>query len=77
MSKVFTCDICGKQEIGYPNNPFPYLNEGSCCMECNFGKVIPLRAMGITVPMHQLNSTYIKLQRERYTKERESEEESA
>lgn len=63
MSKIFTCDICGKQEIGYPNNPFPYLNEGSCCMKCNFEKVLPLRILGLSVSLYQ---------REQYIKEKET-----
>jgi len=29
------CVICGKSIIGYGNNPWPVLDDGRCCDECN------------------------------------------
>lgn len=29
------CCICGKDIIGYGNNPYPITDEGLCCDECN------------------------------------------
>lgn len=45
------CIICGKQIVGYGNNPEPVRRwfDGSCCDECNREKVVPARlklAMG-------------------------------
>ena len=39
MSK---CAICGKEIVGYGNNPYPLAEEGQCCDECNV-KVIEAR----------------------------------
>ena len=39
------CCICGKKFEGYGNNPTPVKEDGVCCDECNFGKVIPARLM--------------------------------
>ena len=30
-----TCCICGKEFIGYGNNPWPLKEEGRCCNDCN------------------------------------------
>lgn len=30
-----TCCICGKEFIGWGNNPYPIKNEGVCCDDCN------------------------------------------
>ena len=38
-----TCCICGKEFIGYGNNPSPVKEEGRCCDECNANVVIPTR----------------------------------
>ncbi|MGM9543570.1 MAG: hypothetical protein ACI3T9_01170 [Romboutsia timonensis] len=38
-----TCCICGKEFIGYGNNPDPVKKEGRCCDDCNSTKVIPAR----------------------------------
>ena len=37
------CCICGKQFIGYGNNPSPYKERGECCNECDKDYVLPLR----------------------------------
>mgnify|MGYP003313527554 CR=1 FL=1 len=29
------CCICGKEFVGWGNNPYPLKNEGRCCDECN------------------------------------------
>lgn len=42
---LLTCCLCGKEFIGWGNNPYP-LAEGEddrCCDECNYTKVIPAR----------------------------------
>jgi hypothetical protein len=36
------CCICGSEINGYGNNPYPFKGD-SCCNECNFNYVIPLR----------------------------------
>lgn len=38
-----TCCICGKKFGGYGNNPWPVKQDGECCDDCNFTKVIPAR----------------------------------
>ena len=38
-----TCCICGKELVGYGNNPSPVKEEGQCCNVCNIDKVIPAR----------------------------------
>lgn len=38
-----TCCICGKEFIGYGNNPDPVEKSGRCCDECNATVVIPER----------------------------------
>lgn len=37
------CCICGKKFHGHGNNPRPVKEEGQCCNECNYTKVIPAR----------------------------------
>ena len=37
------CCICGKEFIGYGNNPSPVKEQGKCCNECNDKYVIPKR----------------------------------
>lgn len=37
------CCICNELYIGYGNNPWPVKDEGECCDNCNFEKVIPAR----------------------------------
>lgn len=37
------CCICGKEIMGYGNNPIPYKSEGRCCDDCNIIYVIPCR----------------------------------
>jgi len=36
------CVICGKQIIGYGNNPWPLADSGHCCDNCN-SKVVTAR----------------------------------
>lgn len=33
------CCICGKEIVGYGNNPYP-IKEGRCCDECNLIVVV-------------------------------------
>ena len=40
MSK---CCICGKEIIGFGNNPWPIKDSGCCCDECNSTVVIQAR----------------------------------
>ena len=37
------CAFCGKEIIGYGNNPAPLTNKGEVCDECNLKYVIPAR----------------------------------
>ena len=37
------CAFCGKEIIGYGNNPSPFINKGEVCDECNSRYVIPAR----------------------------------
>ena len=37
------CAFCGKEIIGYGNNPLPFTNKGEVCDECNSRYVIPAR----------------------------------
>ena len=45
------CCICGKEYVGYGNNPWPVNNdpEARCCEECNFTVVIPERIKNLTM----------------------------
>lgn len=43
MEKKIKCCICGKEFIGWGNNPWPVKEEGICCDKCNWTKVIPAR----------------------------------
>ena len=38
-----TCCICGKDFIGFGNNPYPVKDKGTCCDQCNSEVVIPKR----------------------------------
>lgn len=37
------CCICGKEIIGFGNNPWPVKDSGYCCDECNSTVVIRAR----------------------------------
>lgn len=37
------CAFCGKEIVGYGNNPAPFTNKGEACDECNTKYVIPAR----------------------------------
>ena len=37
------CCICGKEFVGYGNNPYPVRESGVCCNECNYKTVLPVR----------------------------------
>lgn len=43
------CCICGKEFVGYGNNPWPYTDmyADTCCDECNEKYVIVARQLGI------------------------------
>ena len=47
MNEKHICCICGKEFIGWGNNPYPYTpkdgEENVCCDECNNTKVVPAR----------------------------------
>ncbi len=40
---TYICVICGKQTVGYGNNPAPVKNFGRCCDVCNATVVLPKR----------------------------------
>lgn len=44
-TKRHTCCLCGEQFIGWGNNPEPLVpfEDGRCCDDCNWLKVIPTR----------------------------------
>ena len=37
------CCICGKEIIGFGNNPWPVKDSGCCCDECNSRVVLQAR----------------------------------
>lgn len=37
------CCICGKEFKGWGNNPWPVKEDGECCDQCNWEKVVPAR----------------------------------
>ena len=41
------CCICGKDFIGYGNNPAPVKDKGRCCDDCNIHIVIPTRVQAM------------------------------
>ena len=43
------CAFCGKEIIGYGNNPAPFTNKGEVCDECNSRYVIPARLESASV----------------------------
>ena len=51
MSK---CCICGKEIIGFGNNPWPIKDSGCCCDECNSTVVIQARLSKRRSAEHEL-----------------------
>lgn len=49
--KMHICCICGKEYVGYGNNPWPVNNDpgARCCEECNFTVVTPERIKNLTM----------------------------
>ena len=45
MNEKHICCICGKEFIGWGNNPYPITDEEDevCCDECNYSEVLPAR----------------------------------
>lgn len=41
--KQKVCCICGKEFDGWGNNPWPIVEDGECCDECNMTRVVPAR----------------------------------
>lgn len=37
------CCICGEEFEGYGNNPWPVMEDGRCCDDCNHDYVVPAR----------------------------------
>jgi len=39
------CVLCGESFTEFGNNPWPLatLDDGQCCDECNYGRVLPAR----------------------------------
>ena len=37
------CCICGKEFVGWGNNPYPVKDDGECCDMCKFQEVLPAR----------------------------------
>ena len=44
-AKRIKCCICGKEFVGWGNNPYPVNNDpdARCCDDCNMNSVIPAR----------------------------------
>ena len=42
-SQTNKCCICGREFLGFGNNPAPYKENGRCCNRCNYDYVIPSR----------------------------------
>ena len=51
MSSIKCC-ICGKEFIGYGNDPWPVVDEGECCDTCNINIVLPAR-------IEQMHNRYV------------------
>lgn len=43
MKENKSCCICGQIFIGEGNNPWPVKEDGVCCDDCNYDKVVPAR----------------------------------
>ena len=45
MNEKHICCICGKEFIGWGNDPWPIANgeDDVCCDDCNYSEVIPAR----------------------------------
>lgn len=45
------CNLCGKEIVGFGNNPYPLCNdddfESRCCDDCNNNYVIGARIIGL------------------------------
>ena len=37
---TLVCPICGKTFIGYGNNPYPIMEDGKCCDDCNLWVIL-------------------------------------
>ena len=37
---TLVCPICGKTFVGYGNNPFPIMEDGKCCDDCNLWVIL-------------------------------------
>ena len=37
---TLVCPICGKTFVGYGNNPYPIMKDGSCCDDCNLWVIL-------------------------------------
>ena len=49
------CCICGKKFTEYGNSPYPIKDEGLCCDDCNFNKVI-LARMDMMFPARKMHA---------------------
>lgn len=49
MEKAKKCCICGKEFVGWGNNPWPVNNDDDavCCDDCNLLYVIPARMQNL------------------------------
>jgi hypothetical protein len=45
MEEKKVCCICGKEFVGWGNEPWPIKQDGECCDECNMNKVVPARIL--------------------------------
>lgn len=51
-----TCCICGKEFIGYGNNPYPIRSVGECCDSCNIEVIKErMRLAKLTIDAPTLN----------------------
>ena len=48
---IVKCCICGKEIVGFGNNPYPlrdaYDDTSRCCDECNWDAVLPARLLNL------------------------------
>lgn len=58
MSKK-ECAFCGKEIVGYGNNPAPFTNKGEVCDECNSRYVIRARLESVRGVLFKPSKMYV------------------
>lgn len=56
--KKKNCAFCGKEIVGYGNNPSPFTTKGEVCDECNTRYVIPARLANYGVRDYSTTKLY-------------------